>query len=146
MNIRLRGHHLLCMLTYIGKGYTPFFVENYDRIAAELSQGAVITLVNGPDDICAPLLCEDNCHCHDASVTVRDQTSLKDISALLHIRLQCGSKFILNDQLLQKLRLAYQNNKIRQACQDCQWSALCTDIAENTHYKDVKVRCSPSLF
>ncbi len=57
MTVRLRGHHLLCMLTFVGKGYSPAFVENYDRIAGRLSEGEDILLVDGPDDICAPLLC-----------------------------------------------------------------------------------------
>ncbi|MFK4825296.1 DUF1284 domain-containing protein [Paenochrobactrum sp. BZR 588] len=141
MTIHLRGHHLLCMLTYIGKGYTPFFVENYDQIAEQLSRGTVITLVNGPDDICAPLLCESNCHCHNQSVTFRDQAALEDISALLGVRLQQGSKFILNRQLLQKLRDAFRENTIRNACKGCEWSDLCTDIAQESAYQHVKVQC-----
>ncbi|OWU61413.1 2Fe-2S ferredoxin, partial [Staphylococcus aureus] len=39
MTIRLRGHHLLCMLTYVGKGYSPAFVENYDAMAGRLGRG-----------------------------------------------------------------------------------------------------------
>ncbi|MBB6261289.1 hypothetical protein FHS77_001840 [Paenochrobactrum gallinarii] len=142
MTIHLRGHHLLCMLTYIGKGYSPFFVENYDQIAEALSHGTVITLVNGPDDICAPLLCEENCHCHNASVILRDQAALEDISTLLGVRLQSGSKFILNSQLLQKLRAAFSQNTIRSACKGCQWAALCTDIAQNSAYRHVKIQCT----
>ncbi|MGU3576981.1 DUF1284 domain-containing protein [Brucellaceae bacterium C25G] len=141
MTVHLRGHHLLCMLTYVGKGYTPFFVENYDMIAEQLNNGIVITLVDGPDDICAPLLCEDNCHCHRKSVTKRDQDALKDISALLDVRLRQGSKFILNQQLLQNLRNAFSQNKIRSACQGCEWADLCTEIATKNAYKHVKVRC-----
>ena len=26
MTIRLRAHHLLCLLTYAGKGYSPAFI------------------------------------------------------------------------------------------------------------------------
>ncbi len=55
MTVRLRAHHLLCMLTYVGKGYSPAFVENYEVIAARLSAGEEIELVAGPDDICGPL-------------------------------------------------------------------------------------------
>jgi hypothetical protein len=39
--IELRGHHLLCILTYMGKGYTPAFVENYDAIVAQINRGDV---------------------------------------------------------------------------------------------------------
>lgn len=142
MTIYLRGHHLLCMLTYIGKGYTPLFVENYDRIARQLSLGAIITLVTGSDDICAPLLCEKDCHCHRASVTMRDQIALQEISALLGVYLQPGSQLTLNQQLLEKLRNAFREHKIRRACQGCEWAELCTNIAQNTAYQQVKIQCS----
>ena len=32
MTIKLRAHHLLCLLTYVGKGYSPAFTANYDRV------------------------------------------------------------------------------------------------------------------
>ena len=49
MTVRLRAHHLLCMLTYVGKGYSPAFVENYEAIAARLSAGEEIEMVAGPE-------------------------------------------------------------------------------------------------
>jgi len=39
VTIRLRAHHLLCILTYVGKGYTPGFTVNYDRVARRMSDG-----------------------------------------------------------------------------------------------------------
>lgn len=57
MTLALRAHHLLCMLTYAGRGYSPDFVRNFDHITARLAAGAPITLVHGPDAICAPLCC-----------------------------------------------------------------------------------------
>ncbi len=76
MTVRLRGHHLLCMLTYIGKGYSPAFVDNYDTIAERLSGGEDIEIIDGPDDICQPLLCTGDCHCFNESVVVRDRLAL----------------------------------------------------------------------
>ncbi|WP_439343967.1 DUF1284 domain-containing protein [Vacuolonema iberomarrocanum] len=72
MTIRVRPHHLLCLLTYSGKGYSPAFIANYDAIAARLSKGEDIVIVCGPDDICAPLLSDSEPHCWSASVTERD--------------------------------------------------------------------------
>ncbi len=39
MTVRLRPYHLLCLQTYVGKGYTAEFVENCDRIAVRLPFG-----------------------------------------------------------------------------------------------------------
>ena len=50
MTIRLRPHHLLCLLTYSGKGYSAAFTANYDVIAGQISQGEDILIVEGPDD------------------------------------------------------------------------------------------------
>ncbi len=54
MTVELRPHHLLCMLTYVGKGYSPAFCANYDAVLARLSAGEEILLVDGPDSVCAP--------------------------------------------------------------------------------------------
>ncbi|RUZ88238.1 DUF1284 domain-containing protein, partial [Mesorhizobium sp. M7A.F.Ca.US.006.01.2.1] len=67
MTIKLRAHHLLCPLTYVGKGYSPAFTANYDRVAERLSRGEDILLVSGPDDVCAPLLDEPEPHCLNES-------------------------------------------------------------------------------
>ena len=70
--VRLRPHHLLCILTFAGEGYSPSFVANFAAIAARIGAGETIELVAGPDDICAPLEGTDDTHCHGASVTGRD--------------------------------------------------------------------------
>src|SRR5712672_2376586 len=72
LTVRLRAHHLLCMLTFVGEGYSPAFTENYRSIARRLSAGEEIELVSGPDDICAPLMEGADPHCLKASVIDRD--------------------------------------------------------------------------
>ena len=81
MTLALRAHHLLCMLTYAGRGYSPDFVRNFDHITARLAAGAPITLVHGPDAICAPLCCGpdgNNAHCHQASAQARDAQATRN--------------------------------------------------------------------
>ena len=71
MTVRLRGHHLLCLLAYKGEGYSPAFIANLDRIAARLTAGEDAVLVDGPDDICAPLALTQGCSVLDISGPVR---------------------------------------------------------------------------
>lgn len=139
MTVRLRGHHLLCMLTYIGKGYSPAFVVNYDTIAGRLSRGEDILLVNGPDDICQPLLCDYDCHCFNASVTMRDNQALKAVSALLRKQLTAGSTLHLDAHDLEKMRTAFTAGAIRSACNNCEWSDLCTEICTTDNYSGTKI-------
>ncbi|MBO6860924.1 MAG: DUF1284 domain-containing protein, partial [Roseibium sp.] len=75
MTVSIRPHHLLCMLTYLGKGYTPAFVENYSTIVQRLNEGEPIELVEGPDTLCQPMLDEPGCHCRNESVRNRDRTA-----------------------------------------------------------------------
>ena len=85
--IRLRPHHLLCMLTYAGRGYTPRFTSGMDDLIHRLGQGEEILLIEGPDDICLPWIDEAaegadirEPHCHEARITGRDQRAAKTSS------------------------------------------------------------------
>ncbi|MFD1199683.1 DUF1284 domain-containing protein [Brucella gallinifaecis] len=139
MTVRLRGHHLLCMLTYIGKGYSPAFVENYETIAGRLSDGEDIALVDGPDDICQPLLCTKDCHCFNESVVMRDRLALNSVSDLFETKITTGSDFKLDVKRLALMRSAFAAGTIRKACKSCEWSDLCTRIAVSDNYANVKI-------
>lgn len=143
MTVRLRAHHLLCMLTYVGKGYTPGFTVNYDRVAERLSRGEEIEIVEGPDDICAPLLSDPAAHCNGESVKWRDDTALASIAALLESKVGPGSRITLNSTLLSTLRVAFANGGIRAACKTCEWSSLC-DTVSKSGFCGVKINAAAS--
>ncbi len=125
MTVRLRPHHLLCLLTYAGKGYTPAFTENFDAICARLKAGEDIALVAGPDDICRPWLGEPEAHCRRDSVTARDERAAADLSLLLGQPV--AALTTLPD--LATLRAAFSSGDTRAACRGCEWFGLCSDIA-----------------
>lgn len=129
--VRLRGHHLLCLLTFAGEGYTPSFTRNYVRIAARLSAGEAVEIVEGPDDICAPLQDSPDTHCGNESVRDRDALALAAVSDLLGVSLEPGVILALDGGRLPRLRAAFAEGAIRAACADCQWSAFCTRIARD---------------
>ncbi|MCM2496292.1 DUF1284 domain-containing protein [Neorhizobium galegae] len=128
MTVRLRPHHLLCMLTFVGEGYSPAFVANYRRLAGRLSAGEPIEIVSGPDDICAPLLSDEDAHCFGASVTGRDAAALADVARLLERELEIGSVIASDPALFEKLRRAFSAGVTRRACTGCEWSSLCDRI------------------
>lgn len=127
--VRLRPHHLLCMLTFIGEGYSPAFVAEYRRIVARLGAGAEIAIVAGPDDICAPICHAAGEHCHNASVTDRDREAAESVTALLDLEIAPGARFRLDAHRLARLRDAFAAGTIRRACADCEWAPLCDGIA-----------------
>ena len=141
MTVALRAHHVLCMLTYVGKGYSPAFVRNFDGIVHRLAAGEEACLVEGPDAVCAPL-CESEgacAHCHSAGVRVRDQRAAQELALLLGRPLGVGSRLQLDGALLARLRTAYISGQIRGACAGCEWSDLCTRIA-SAGYDGVRLR------
>lgn len=148
MTVRLRAHHLLCMLTYVGKGYSPAFVANYEVIAARLSAGEEVELVAGPDDICGPLTADPEAHCHGASVVQRDRLAMEDVARLLGSPLGPGVRVTPSAALLARLRNAFSAGGIRTACSGCEWSDLCEGVADGG-YAGARVtpraggRCSP---
>jgi len=134
--IRLRPHHLLCMLTYAGRGYTPRFTSGMDDLIRRLGAGEEILIVEGPDDICAPWLDEAGAdatirspHCHEPRITGRDQQAAADISRLLSSEIAPGSRLRLDADLLGQLRSAYRADTIRSGCIACEWKDFCDNLS-----------------
>jgi len=51
--IRLRPHHLLCLIAFQGEGYSPGFIaKTLGLQRAFLAADTVVELVEGPDDLC----------------------------------------------------------------------------------------------
>ncbi|MDO5654415.1 MAG: DUF1284 domain-containing protein [Brachymonas sp.] len=133
MTVALRAHHLLCVLTYVGKGYNAAFVANFNQIVQRLSAGESAHIVTGPDAICAPLCCKqgNDAHCMSSSVVVRDQQAAHDLTPLMGQALHAGAAFVCDKALLQRLRDGFAKGTIRSACQGCEWHELCSQVARD---------------
>lgn len=130
MTIALRPHHLLCMLSYVGKGYSAAFVANYTSITRRLSAGEEIEIVSGPDDICQPRLTDPSPHhCFDPGISQRDQQAATALEPILGLPITPGLRFHLNGPLLKRLRAGFRSGETRRACKACQWASLCDQIA-----------------
>ena len=130
--VRLRPHHLLCLLTYVGRGYSPAFIANLDGIAARVAAGAAIRLVDGPDDICAPLVAAGRrqpVHCRLRRVVWRDRRAARAVGRLLGRPVSPGCLLRLNGPVVRRLRRAFAARAIRSACLGCPWARLCSTVA-----------------
>lgn len=143
MPVSLRAHHLLCMLTYLGKGYTPAFVSNYSKMIRRLNNGEPILLIEGPDDICQPMLDEKTCHCHNDSVRSRDLLARREIGRVLGNEISAGEEIRWGSRELMLLRRAFANGAIRGGCEGCEWHHLCSQIAQDS-FKDCRLQLPPS--
>lgn len=129
MTVRLRAHHLLCVLTYVGRGYSPAFTANYDRVLERLAAGEGIELVAGPDDVCAPLLCDADAHCRRDRIGDRDAAAALAVGTLLDCAITPGDRINLAPAHVARLRAAFRDGTIRAACAGCEWADLCTAVA-----------------
>ena len=78
--LNLRPHHLLCTRAFKGKGYSPAFVENMQRVINRLKAGCDITLITGVDAICDPCPERIGNHCRSESkVTGFDEAVLSQL-------------------------------------------------------------------
>jgi hypothetical protein len=109
------------MLTFAGEGYTPAFVANFERVVARIGAGEPVELVDGPDDVCAPLAGTTDTHCLGAQVRERDAEALRT--------LDFAGPAALDRAAVDALRRQFAAGTIRSACAGCSWFALCTRIA-----------------
>lgn len=130
MTIRLRPHHLLCLLTYAGKGYSPAFTAGFTAIADRIAAGAAVRVTDGPDDVCRPMLDAPGHHCRQTSIAARDARAAAEVAALLGRPVRTGQILVLSPPVIARMRRAFAGGALRGACKGCGWSALCTDIAE----------------
>lgn len=142
--IRFRPHHLLCMLTHVGKGYSETFTQNMGEILEQINQGETdVILEYGPDAICAPRLCDKDdttCHCLELHITDRDNETLEDFAKRPEFSMfKIGNRFRLTKNLINRLRDVYKTHEIRTACKGCEWYDLCTDISDNG-FKGTKLK------
>ncbi|MGH0001449.1 DUF1284 domain-containing protein [Pseudovibrio ascidiaceicola] len=136
MSVKLRGHHLLCVLTFIGHGYSPAFSKNYEAVVKRLNAGETALLVEGPDEICTVLINEEEqLHCFNCSVVERDKAAVTLISRLLGTELCVGDEIFLNSHLVAKMRKAYTEGVFKKACQNCEWVQFCDEISSSGFQK-----------
>jgi uncharacterized protein len=124
MSIRLRGHHLLCMLGFRGMGYSPEFTRNMASVYEKLRENpsTMVTLVSGIDDLCCCFPEDKPYHCNSATVHERDSAVLK------RLKLSPGSTAQWSD-ILVLLREHIQPGELGTLCSTCQWRSygVCED-------------------
>lgn len=133
--VRLRGHHLLCMLTWAGKGYTPEFTRTFDVAMEILVKGtARIHIVKGNDDLCDTISPETtpNYHCKSRTIMHRDETALQNIREVMGFPVRVDGIFPLTPRLQEAFQRRFKAGDTRKgACISCQFNSFCTDLAAN---------------
>lgn len=122
MKIKLRGHHLLCLLGFQGYGYSEDFVLNMTRInEMRKSKDTLISLTNKPDDICSacPNLKNNLCYNEKQNeiIVKMDNEVLSKINA---------DKEYNSLELFNEVSLIFNTaDSVKNICNDCKWVNEC---------------------
>lgn len=120
--MRLRGHHLICLHFYGGKGAEPAFKLNLARVVLGAENGQHIEITSGPDDVCifCPSLNMERCsYSEDAEAAIREM----DQKALELLGKEAGEDIFWQDikQALPGIFPAWQEAY----CLTCDWRSVC---------------------
>ncbi len=118
--MKLRPHHLLCTLGYVGLGYNEDFVKNMDYITSQLKNNSLkIKLEITTDDICTycPKKIKKNLCLENDSVVSYD----KKVLEVFHLQ----EKEYLYQELLAKIKEFVTEDKLNYICGDCSWFLDC---------------------
>ncbi|HEY9855510.1 MAG TPA: DUF1284 domain-containing protein [Stenomitos sp.] len=122
----LRAHHLMCVTTYQGKGYSPEFVANMNRVWHALRAGAYshakATSVADPLCMACPNLQDQandtSCRYH-VSISERDRRMLAAMGWQEGEIIELGS--VMDD--IHARHAALMN----EVCVGCDWTAICSE-------------------
>lgn len=117
--LRLRGHHLLCLLGYRGMGYSEAFTATMSAVYETLRTEPTtpVILVEGPDDICAAFPEDGPYHCLEERVRVRDERVRKRLG------LAVGSQ-VPWEEILSRIAVRVRPDDIPRWCRTCPWEPL----------------------
>ena len=124
--LNLRPHHLLCTRAFKGKGYSPAFVENMQRVINRLKAGCSITLITGVDAICGPCPERIGNHCRSEA-----KVQAFDAAVLSQLGLERKNYAYIEVDRILKSRLT--ESVYECICRGCEWkqTGICC-------YADVK--------
>ncbi|SFI27939.1 hypothetical protein SAMN02799624_00077 [Paenibacillus sp. UNC496MF] len=116
MTIRLRGHHLLCLLGFRGMGYSAAYAANMARVYNRLKDEphTPVTIVAGPDELCACFPADEEPHCENASVARLDRDALAKLDLRFGLTLPWSA-------VIARVRAGVEPEDIGTLCRTCQW-------------------------
>lgn len=124
--IKLRAHHFLCMLNFEGKGYSESFVKNFANIINRIQNGEAITIVEGPDDVCAPLRHTEHWHCDNTTVFNRDKMARMKLNEYFENSNQPEDEVCISKIFWIELKRSFsEEHNFSAACVGCEWVDIC---------------------
>jgi len=118
---RLRGHHLVCLHFFHGKGYDKNFIKNLKKIIA-LAEKETVTISSGADDVCKKCIYLKKGRC-ESSDNADKAIQKMDIKALALLGLSEGDKVKWAE--IKDGAGSIFSDWYFQYCTECEWKETC---------------------
>lgn len=130
--IQFRPHHFMCTIGFQGMGYSPKFINNYQKIIIKITKNpnTLINIVKKQDDIC-------NACPHLRVKTGCISASKVDAIDARHMEL-LGFEYnevISWNSAKQIIKTRMTTEKFEYACNGCEWKSfgICIKALQNLH-------------
>ncbi len=134
MTLSFRPHHFLCTLGFQGKGYSPHFIENYEKIVKALQENEELSIevVPARDSICGACPHQGETECdREEKIQGLDQRH----SQILGIKPGDRLSWRRGKDLLKQHMTV---EAFHQACAGCSWKpwGICEKALKDLHNRD----------
>ncbi len=120
--MNIRGHHLLCIRYFKGKGYSEDFVLNFFKVINTLELSTLIKVVNYPDIICEPCPHKVDGKCIKKGPDFESEVRKKDEIVMKYLKIRPNHEIKVIDV---QERVNKKLGKVREICEDCEWLRYC---------------------
>ena len=122
MEIKLRGHHLLCLQGFQGYGYNKDFVLNMSSINdLRKSEDCTIILTNTTDDICSSCPNLKNNKCENEKQNKIIEKMDDEVLSQLEYKNKYNAPKLFNEVSLKFKTL----KSVENICKNCKWKEKC---------------------
>ena len=122
--VKIRGHHLLCLLGFRGLGYSPEFVETMGKVFKEFHSDTTlpITVVTECDIICdsCPHKRDNTCQKKEGSAP---RVKSKDATILKKLGFSAGSE-TTSGEAWRRVKERITAEDLTAMCRECEWLEL----------------------
>ncbi|MBI3602925.1 MAG: DUF1284 domain-containing protein [Nitrospirae bacterium] len=123
--VRLRGHVLLCLQGFRGKGYSQDFVDNLAGIHRDLAEypDRRVEVVERPDDVCGacPNLALSGCTLNGKGSEASIQAQDRQVLDLLRLR---AGESVQWGEVLDRIGTSLTGDSLADICGPCRWLPL----------------------
>lgn len=129
-HLKIRGHHLLCMLSWRGKGYDENFTENMEKTVKALKNNpaSYILLTDQSDIICSACPHSRGGNCSKKKDSEKKVKNL-DLKIISRFGLKQGETIQIKTAW-GKIKKGILPKDLTKICGECEWLDYCASFSD----------------